>query len=248
MAGEGADPHAAVVLLRPQAGGRQIAEGLAGAGAGLRQHQMRIAAGLARREGGRRGAGVVRLARPLLGVRPEHGGEPRPCLGFRHRQRRRRRQRRRVLPLRQALPHPQRLAGRSCVRPAERGGDERRPAPARLAHAGRQPRRVAVQRDVAALGEAMQQGGGQFGQQRRRGFQAVRRLEVERQGEPARRRRGGARGQREGEQLQQIERRDAAQTEAAECRGRMHQQRRRRGHADGRRLPPRATATARHRR
>ena len=73
----------------------------------------------------------------------------------------------------------------------------------------------------------MQQGGGQFGQQRRRGFHAVRRLEVERQGEPARRRRGGARGQRKSEQLQQIERRDAAQTEAAECRRRMHQQRRR---------------------
>ena len=116
MAGEGADPHAAVVLLRPQAGRRQIAERLAGAGAGLRQHQMRIAAGLARREGGGGGAGIVRLARPLLGMRPQHRGEPRPRLGLRHRQRRGRRQRCRVLPLRQALPHPQRLAGRRGVR------------------------------------------------------------------------------------------------------------------------------------
>ena len=228
MAGEGADPHAAVVLLGPQAGRRQIAEGLAGAGAGLRQYQMRIAAGLARREGGCGCAGVVRLAWPLLGVRSQHRGEPRPRLGFRHRKRRRRRQRRGILPLRQALPHPQCLAGRRGVRLAERGGDERCPAPARLAHACRQPGGVAVQRDVAALGEAMQQGGDQFRQQRRRRFQAaMRRFEVERQGEPARRRRGGARGQREGEQLQQIECRHAAQTEAAECRRRMHQQRRR---------------------
>ena len=74
----------------------------------------------------------------------------------------------------------------------------------------------------------MQQGGDEVGQQRRRGFQAaVRRLEVERQGEPARRRRGGARGQGEGEQLQQIECRHAAQAEAAEGRRRVHQQRRR---------------------
>ena len=80
VAGEGADPDAAVVLLGPQAGGREVAERLAGAGAGLGQHQMRIAAGLARREGGRGGAGVVRLARPLLGVRAEHRGEPRPRL------------------------------------------------------------------------------------------------------------------------------------------------------------------------
>ena len=248
MAGEGADPHAAVVLLRPQAGGRQIAEGLAGACAGLRQHQMRVAAGLARRECGGRGAGVVRLARSLLGVRSQHGGKPRPRLGFRHRERRRRRQRCRVLPLRQALPHPQRLAGRCRVRPAECGGDERRPAPARLAHAGCQPRRIAVQRDIAALGEAMQQGSGQIGQQRRRGFHAVRRLEVERQGETARRRRGGARGQRKGEQLQQIERRDAAQTRGGGTSPAHAPAAAARGHADGRRRPPRAAATVRRRR
>ena len=249
MAGEGADPDGAVVLLRPQAGGREIAERLAGAGAGLGQHQMRIAAGLARREGGGGGAGVVGLARPLLGVRSQHRGEPRPRLGLRHRMRRRRRQRCRVLPLRQALPDPQRLARRRRVRPAERGRDERRPAPAGLAHAGREPRGVAVQRSVAALREPMQQRGGQFGQQRGLGFQpAVRRLEVERQGEAARRRRGGARRQREGEQLQQIEGRHAAQAEPAERRRRMHQQRRRQAAQMRRRPPLPATAAVRRRR
>ena len=91
VAGEGADPHAAVVLLRPQAGRRQIAERLAGSGAGLGQHEMRIAAGLARGERRRRGTGVVRLPRPLLRVRAKHVREPRSRLGLRHRPRRRRR-------------------------------------------------------------------------------------------------------------------------------------------------------------
>ena len=69
------------------------------------------------------------------------------------------------------------------------------------------------------------------------GFQAaVRRLEVERQGEPARRRRRGARREGEGEQLQQIERRHAAQAEAAERRRRVHQQRRRQATQMGGRL------------
>ena len=228
VAGEGADPHAAVVLLRPQAGRRQIAERLAGSGAGLGQHEMRVAAGLARGERRRRGTGVVRLPRPLLRVRAQHVRQPRPRLGLRHRQRRRRRQRRGVLPLRQALPDPQRFARGRGVRATERSGDERRPAPARLPHARRQPRRVAVQRDVAALRQAVQQGGDQFRQQRRLGFQAAAwRFKVERQRKPARRRRGRARRQSEGEQLQQIECRHAAQTEPAE-RGRcMHQERRR---------------------
>ncbi len=86
VAGKGADPHAAVVLLGPQAGGRQIAEGLAGPGARLGQHQMRVATSFARSECRGGGAGVVSLARPLLRVRPEHVREPRPRLGLRDRQ------------------------------------------------------------------------------------------------------------------------------------------------------------------
>ena len=86
VTGEGADPDAAVVLLRPQAGGCQIAKRLAGSGARLGQHEMRIAAGLARSKCRRGGAGVVRLPRPLLRVRPEHVREPRPRLRLRDRQ------------------------------------------------------------------------------------------------------------------------------------------------------------------
>ena len=72
VAGESADPHAAVVLLGPHAGGREVAERLARPGAGLGQHEMRIAAGLARREGRGGGTGIVGLARPLLGMRSQH--------------------------------------------------------------------------------------------------------------------------------------------------------------------------------
>ncbi len=85
MTGECADPHAAVVLLGPQAGRREITQRLPGPGAGFRQDQVRVAADLARRESGRHCAGVVSLAQALFGVRAQHGGEPRSCLGVRHR-------------------------------------------------------------------------------------------------------------------------------------------------------------------
>ncbi len=115
MAGEGADPHAAVVLFGPQAGRCQIAERLAGSGAGLRQYKVRVAAGFAGREGGGGGPRVVCLARPLLRVGSQHAGESRPRLGFRDRMRGRRRQRRGVLPFRQALPHVKRLVRRHRI-------------------------------------------------------------------------------------------------------------------------------------
>ena len=76
VAGESADPDRAFVLFSPDAGGREIAQGLAGAGAGLGQDEMRIALGLARQECGGGGAGVVGLAGPLLGVGAEDLGQP----------------------------------------------------------------------------------------------------------------------------------------------------------------------------
>ena len=227
MAGEGADPHAAVVLLRPQAGGRQIAEGLAGAGAGLRQHQMRIAAGLARREGGRGGAGVVRLARPLLGVRSQHRGEPRPCLGFRHRSDE-------GGGSGAASSHSGRrfhtrnasLEGAASGRPsaAVTNGAQPHPAWPMRAASPAASRFSAMSRPWA---RRCSRAAASSGSSAAAASRPLRRLEVERQGEPARRRRGGARRQRKGEQLQQIECRHAAQAEAAERRRRMHQQRRR---------------------
>ena len=77
----------------------------------------RHASGFARREGGRCGAGVICLPRPLLGVRTEHGSEAGSSLGFGDRQRCGWRQWRSVFPLRQALPNAQRFVGWLSVGP-----------------------------------------------------------------------------------------------------------------------------------
>jgi hypothetical protein len=120
--------------------------------------------------------------------------------------------------------------------PAEGGHDERRPTPARIAHAGRKPRRVAVQRDVAALRQAVQQGGGEFGEECGLGLKAASgRGEIQHECEAPRRRRGGAAGEGEGKQLEQVEGRHPAQAEPAKRRRRVHEDRRRHaGQMDGR--------------
>ena len=75
--------------------------------------------------------------------------------------------------------------------------------------------------------QAVQQGGGEVGQQRGLGFQAVGgHGVVERQRQAARGGGGSARGQDEGEQFQQVEGRAGAQAEAAEGGGGMQQERR----------------------
>ena len=126
--------------------GREVAERLAGAGAGLRQHEFRVAAGFAGGERGGGGGGVVGLAGALLGVGAEHGGEPGAGLGLGDRQGGGRRQRRGVLPFRQAAPDFQGIGVGRGVGAVQRGEDERRPAPAGGAHAGGECRGVAVQR------------------------------------------------------------------------------------------------------
>ena len=76
---------------------------------------------------------------------------------------------------------------------------------------------IAVQWGGAALRQAMQQGGGEVGQQRGLGFRAGRGIVVvERQGQAARGGGGGAGGQDEGEEFQQIESGAGAQAQAAE--------------------------------
>ena len=82
VAGEGADPDGAFVFLRPDAGGREVAQRLAGAGAGFHQDHVGVAADFAWREGSGGGAGVVALAGALFGVRTEHGGETKAGLGL----------------------------------------------------------------------------------------------------------------------------------------------------------------------
>ncbi len=86
VAGVGGDPDGALVVLGPEAGGGEVAEGFAGAGAGFRQHQMRRALRRARVEGGGGGGGVVGLRRALLRRGAEQGGQPGAGFGGRHRE------------------------------------------------------------------------------------------------------------------------------------------------------------------
>ena len=117
------------------------------------------------------------------------------------------------------------LAVGGGVGAVERGEDVGRPAPAGGAHAGGERGGVAVQRGGAALRQAMQQGGGEVGQQRGLGFQAGGGIVVvERQGQAARGGGGGAGGQDEGEEFQQVESRAGAQAEAAEGGRGVHEQ------------------------
>ena len=111
VAGVGADPYRSLVLLRPDAGRRQVAQRLADAGAGLGEHEAGLAGALARREGGGDTRRVVGLAGPFLGAGAEHGGEPRPrLLGF-HRVVAGRRVGGRLLPILEAPPHLEAVEG-----------------------------------------------------------------------------------------------------------------------------------------
>ena len=76
VAGEGRDPHRALISFGPEARRRDIAQGLADAGAGLGEHRLRLVRALPRRKSSRDGGGVIGLLRPRLGVLAEQGGEP----------------------------------------------------------------------------------------------------------------------------------------------------------------------------
>ncbi len=68
VAGEGGDPDRTLVLLGPEAGGGEVAERFARAGAGFREDDMGVAGGHARFEGGGSGGGEIGLGRALLGA------------------------------------------------------------------------------------------------------------------------------------------------------------------------------------
>src|SRR5690606_19319461 len=74
--GESRDPHRALRFLRPQRGGREVAERLADAGAGLGQQQVRGRAARARGEHPGGLAGVAALAFAVFGAFAGQLGEP----------------------------------------------------------------------------------------------------------------------------------------------------------------------------
>ncbi len=69
--GIGRDPHRRIVAPRPEPGGRQIAQRLAEARAGLGQQDVVHVLALARREGEGGGGGIVLLRRARLGFEPQ---------------------------------------------------------------------------------------------------------------------------------------------------------------------------------
>ena len=146
MAGIGGDPHRRLVALRPKTGRRNIAERLAGAGAGLGKHHMRAPPRLPRCKGSSGGGGIIGLPRPLFRPRPQHRRQPGAYLSGADRQRRGRRRLRLVLPLRQSLPHPHGVNRRHRIGSSQRCQHEWRPRPARLSHPRRQSGRVPIAR------------------------------------------------------------------------------------------------------
>ena len=166
VAGEGRDPHRALVLLGPDARGRDIAQGLADPGAGLGEDDLRLALALARAEGGADRGGVVRLLRPRLGARAQELREAAARLALLDRRncraaapaqiptirrggataRGRRASRRRAdcgsaASTASAQPQPPRCM---AMRDGARVGDRARPAPVRRGARGRLPTRSAA--------------------------------------------------------------------------------------------------------
>jgi hypothetical protein len=169
-AGVGRDPHRRAVGLRPEAGGRQVAEGLADAGAGLGQHHPRLAFPLAGLEGegglgrelGLRRPRLVqaqpmqKLLQPLLRGFGRNGPRPRLPWG------------RHVLPLRDAGPGVQSVAAvavahRARAQGLHRGGSPRPAGPGQGLGEGERllPRGPGRLREFGQeLSAAVAQGGG----------------------------------------------------------------------------------------
>jgi hypothetical protein len=105
IAGVGRNPQARAVLLRPQAGGREIAQRLADARSGFKKHHLGSARGVARSERIGRRFGIV----PLLGARlariAHQLRETRARFADRHGKRARLGGRRGVFPLGKRAPH-----------------------------------------------------------------------------------------------------------------------------------------------
>ena len=207
----GRDPHRAPVLLRPKAGGRDVAERLPDTGPGFGKNRAGLIGLLARGKGGGDCRGVIALLRPPLGGRAEQLGEPRASLLGAHRLVAGRRRRGRLRPL--VEPYPNAQPGRfpQFAGLGRRQGGEHRGAPqpsAAIHHLG----------DCANLGidlfrklfEQSARDGGEGDASLRR---AARRRQAERFGETARRRHAEPRRINKCEQLEQIERREPGHIE-----------------------------------
>src|SRR3984957_13068054 len=84
MPGKSAYPDGAFVLFCPKARGGEVAKGLACPGSCFSEDQMRVAFGLARRECGGGGAGVIGLSGTLLRMLAQDTREARAGFGLRN--------------------------------------------------------------------------------------------------------------------------------------------------------------------
>ena len=255
VAGVGGDPHRRAVLLGPQRGRRDIAQGLADAGAGLDQHDVGLVLLLARREGLAGGRGIVALGRPRLGhvgAGRDHLRQAQARLARLDRLAAGRRGGRRLLPLRQALPDVEagagaRLLGR--VIDAERGQHGIAPRPVAARH-GRGGVLELGRGEGCHVVQLVEQRARDLGQGGHFVFRRGRHAEIERLAQAARRRQAEARRPHEGEELQKVACRQVVQPEPRRDRRRMADQRQAARGAQGRvggrqpfdrRRPPRAT-------
>ncbi len=225
----GRDPHGPVILLGPQARRREIAQRLADAGAGFREHDGGAVLACPRRERRRQGGGVVGLARPRFGVGAQQVGEPAPRLILLDRRVAGGRRRRVLGNLRQAAPRLK--AARTRRHARQRGLDEASPRPARGRHRAGDRGRLGI----ARLGERTQQGSGDARQRQGFGRASGRALEPDRVGEAARGRHAELRRPREREQLEHVEAAQARQIQPPRQGARVADQRRRACDAPSRR-------------
>ncbi len=107
VAGVSRDPHGAPVLLRPKAGGRDVAERLPDTRPGFGKNRSWLVGLVARSKSGGDRRGVIALLRPPLGGGAEQLGEPRASLLGPHRLVAGRRRRGRLRPLVERYPHAQ---------------------------------------------------------------------------------------------------------------------------------------------
>ena len=226
VAGVGSDPDRGAVLLGPQAGRRDIAQRLADAGAGLDQHDVGLALLLARREGLARGRGIVALGRPRLGhvgAGGDHLRQAQPRLARLDRLARGWWRGRWLLPLRQALPDVEAGAGTDLAAgrvEAERGQHGLAPCPLAARHAERHVGQLAVRQRRHVL-ELVEQDARRLGQAGRLLLGRLGHRQVERLGEAARRRQAELCRPHEGEQFEQVERRQVLEAEPGRDGGRV---------------------------
>ena len=220
VAREGREPDRAAVLLRPQAGRRDVADGLAHAGARFGEHDIRRVLGEARHEGARRRRRVVRLFGALFGLLRHQGGQSGARFVGRDRPVARRRLGRPLGPFRQVAPRFQagHRAGASGIGRRDVQGRQHRagPAPAAGRHGAgdrARARQIPGLRVVGEIGDLFQQRCGCGGE--RIGFFGgrVRFGQVQRGRNPGRRRQAEDAGTGEGEQVEDIPARKAPDAE-----------------------------------